>query len=472
MPNPSDNSKIKKRIGHPMFPHIKQQHMAKLYNQLNVHNPERMDDSKKYTKSLGDLPDNASRDQLIMDTGSVPSDAGCAPIYTPSTTPLVVSDTPPALVSSTPVLVTAQPPPPPQKHVFTLCIDGGGMRGIMPAIWLLVLKEEFEKRGIMDPLSQIFDIIGGTSIGAIISLGVGHNIHPTDLIDLFNKNGAKIFSRTFCRMMTNLLPIFKPKYTAENLYDVLHEKFGDLKMKDLQGKVVITSCTRDGKPKIFTNINTSGNQDDPIFAHENDFLIKDVARCTSAAPVFFPPQDMLIKKIKEDGAQKEIVEKTVSYIDGGIWINNPAGVVATMAVTQIHKRVFSPDKIHILSLGTGDSTTTISDMPAFKDIVAIVDITMSSNSRGVDNSLTELFQQNYTRINPPLVESIKLDSANTKALKKLHQLAGCEYLPGKDGKKSWQFDRESPQGKEIYLKISKFVETYCNIKKSEQQLQD
>ena len=51
---------------------------------------------------------------------------------------------------------------------FILSIDGGGIRGIIPAAILVELAKRLE--GL--PLHQAFDMIAGTSTGGIIAAGL------------------------------------------------------------------------------------------------------------------------------------------------------------------------------------------------------------------------------------------------------------------------------------------------------------
>jgi uncharacterized protein len=80
------------------------------------------------------------------------------------------------------------------KSIKVLAIDGGGIRGIIPA----VILSEIQKRLGMD-LYKCFDLISGTSTGGIIALGIGTECHkgqpysPSELLSLYVENGAAIF---------------------------------------------------------------------------------------------------------------------------------------------------------------------------------------------------------------------------------------------------------------------------------------
>jgi len=85
--------------------------------------------------------------------------------------------------------------------VWILSIDGGGIRGLIPAIILDKLEKEVSmKRGKDVRIADIFDMVAGTSTGSIISLGLtvsdnAKNPRPkyqaSDLVKLYNEEGRR-----------------------------------------------------------------------------------------------------------------------------------------------------------------------------------------------------------------------------------------------------------------------------------------
>ena len=69
---------------------------------------------------------------------------------------------------------------------YILAIDGGGMRGIVPAFILKKMNEELKERGILRPLYSYFDLVSGTSTGALIALGL---TSPVDNLGLKKEEG-------------------------------------------------------------------------------------------------------------------------------------------------------------------------------------------------------------------------------------------------------------------------------------------
>ena len=85
-----------------------------------------------------------------------------------------------------------------QNSYKILSIDGGGVRGLLPALWLA----EIEK-GIHRPLSQVFDMVSGVSTGAIIALGLSvcgktstkiPRYSALDIVNLFMEKANNIFT--------------------------------------------------------------------------------------------------------------------------------------------------------------------------------------------------------------------------------------------------------------------------------------
>ena len=85
--------------------------------------------------------------------------------------------------------------------VKILSIDGGGIRGIIPAI---VLAEIERRTG--RPTAQLFDLVAGTSTGGILALGLtipkttGAPLYTArSLAEMYEREGSRIFFRPFLR---------------------------------------------------------------------------------------------------------------------------------------------------------------------------------------------------------------------------------------------------------------------------------
>ncbi|MBK8983022.1 MAG: patatin-like phospholipase family protein [Ignavibacteria bacterium] len=79
-----------------------------------------------------------------------------------------------------------------------LTIDGGGIRGVLPARIL----HEIEKR-TKKPIAELFDLIAGTSTGGILALCLtkpdskgNPRYKALDILKLYEEEGKKIFKKS------------------------------------------------------------------------------------------------------------------------------------------------------------------------------------------------------------------------------------------------------------------------------------
>jgi hypothetical protein len=123
-----------------------------------------------------------------------------------------------------------------------LSIDGGGIKGIIPAKVLVKIEEETGKKA-----AELFDLIIGTSTGGILALGLTKPVRDggdepeygaNDLVGLYKQYGEMIFPRSKWRdvlldrskgtpslfrriIATKLRNIYKKQYPAQILRRLL-----------------------------------------------------------------------------------------------------------------------------------------------------------------------------------------------------------------------------------------------------------
>ncbi len=196
--------------------------------------------------------------------------------------------------------------------VRILSIDGGGIRGIIPA---MVIDRLLGKTLAQDA----FHIITGTSTGGIIASGLAapRPMTPKDILGLYVKDGGSIFkSRTW--------GILKAKYDQHALLEYLGEEFRSTNLSDVnktldKAELLVPSYAiglpgaRPPAPMFFRSWQARGAMLDvgakPV---EYDFRLDGIACATSAAPTFFPPAELF----------NRLNERFV-MIDGGVFANNP-----------------------------------------------------------------------------------------------------------------------------------------------------
>ncbi len=165
--------------------------------------------------------------------------------------------------------------------INVLSIDGGGIRGIIPASILEALEQCIGRE-----LHQVFDLIAGTSTGGIIALGIGTTANggkpyrPEDLVGLYVANGPSIFKKD---LLTPLKSFFGPKYAPDALEKVLSIFFGETELRSALTPLLISSYDLQRQVPFFFKSHRIA--EDPTY----NWKVREIARATSAAPTFFPP---------------------------------------------------------------------------------------------------------------------------------------------------------------------------------------
>jgi patatin-like phospholipase/acyl hydrolase len=299
------------------------------------------------------------------------------------------------------------------KPRIGLSIDGGGIRGVMSAIWLRNLSityQEDQETGINPRLHQVFDYVGGTSIGGIVALSVAADLNPESIVDLFDKHGGKIFSKEGRKKARffDFMGLFGHRYSSHNLETLMKDQFGDQTLEDTKTNILITACTDDGHPWLFKREDTQR------------YKLWEIARSTSAAPTYFESyKPFLLNQKREpifeiDKNTGKKINNHVSLVDGGIWINNPTTLVTASIVRYFNGGNFDPNNIYMLSLGTGDTEAKAIPQSAGKlHAASIIEALMNSHNRGNHMMMTQLLGDHYHRINPKLKQFIDLSDANS-----------------------------------------------------------
>jgi uncharacterized protein len=105
-----------------------------------------------------------------------------------------------------------------------LSIDGGGIKGIIPAMILAEIERRAEKR-----IAEVFDLVAGTSTGGILALGLtkpgqdgGPEYSAKKLIDLYETEGGKIFDRSVWHRLHSV-GCLAEKYPPKGIDEVTHQ---------------------------------------------------------------------------------------------------------------------------------------------------------------------------------------------------------------------------------------------------------
>lgn len=326
------------------------------------------------------------------------------------------------------------------SKIKILSIDGGGIRGIIPGTILQVIEEKIQKKtGNADArLVDHVDFIAGTSTGGIITCGLltPSPEDPTrpkfsveEVVNLYHEHGKDIFYKPFWHKIGGLWGVLDEKFPNTALKKVLESQFGDIQLSQLLKPCLITAYEIKSRRAMFFT------QQSAKKTKAHDFLVKEVAQATSAAPTYF--QAALIKSI---------LGVKYPFIDGGVFANNPSMCAyAETRKMDFHtvKRPTSKD-MYLVSLGTGCVDEELSYQKAknyglAKWIRPLISIMMSGNSETVSYQLKWLFdagsnQDGYFRIEPDLLRaSPSMDDASRKNTDALRE-AGLNYVANHEDK--------------------------------------
>lgn len=263
------------------------------------------------------------------------------------------------------------------KSRRVLSIDGGGIKGVLPAAFLAGIEE-----GLPVPIHEYFDLIVGTSTGGILALGLGLGFRASELLRFYEEMGPKVFGGSALLKWARRLGY--EKYSPEPLRAALIGKFGDRKLGHSHTRLVIPSFNLDtGEVYVYK---TAHHQ---RFQKDYKTAAVEVGMATAAAPTYFPPSRSATG---------------VPLVDGGMWANNPVGFAAVEAIGVLD---WPRDEVRILSLGC-TSVPLNSKLPRLLGTggmfwaTRIVDAFMVAQSSGsVGTAQLLAGHANVHRINPP-----------------------------------------------------------------------
>ena len=320
------------------------------------------------------------------------------------------------------------------KKVTIISIDGGGIRGIIPGTILALIEQKLQER-LSDPEARLVDyvdFVAGTSTGGILGCGmlIPNEDNPkkpkytlAEVVDLYLKNGEGIFSNPFSQKVKTLYGLKDEKYSNLNLKKSLKEYFGDILLSQLIRPCLFTSYDLEKRQaKFFKRSKAIENETD-------DFLVRDLAQATSAAPTYF--ETALIQSKSAE---------SFPLIDGGVFANNPAMCAYAEARKCIFGDIANPTSkdMMMISIGTGSVKKPVPYKKAknfgmVEWIKPLIDIMMSGNSETVSHQLEWLFdagnnREGYIRLEPAIGDA-NADMANaTKKNMEALKRAGVQYV--------------------------------------------
>jgi len=312
-----------------------------------------------------------------------------------------------------------------------LSIDGGGIRGLIPA----VVCQKFEELSGQS-IHELFDLIGGSSTGGILALGLSRPIDgmpAQDLVKFYMQHGGAIFSAP----RDWLTQWFRPKFESSNLQNIAARTFGESKLSEAIVEVLVIAYDIQLRRPIYLRRQSARGDS------SKDYMMRDIVVGTSAAPTIFPPARL----------GKHFV------IDGGIVANNPA------CAAYAHAKNLWPDEdIILVSLGTGNLALPLSPQKAqgwgrIGWIRPLIDSLFDGTSHTAHDFFRLTQTRNYSRFQGGLNELTEsLDSVTDDSLKGLEKI-GTDIADLHEGEILTLIERLKRAGKALAAKITKPAES-------------
>lgn len=224
-----------------------------------------------------------------------------------------------------------------------LSIDGGGIKGALPAGFLAQVEEATGER-IVDQ----FDLIVGTSTGGIIAIGLGSGVPASEILSLFRQDGPVIFGEVYKpgadtgrlsrvaawvrvaaeRKLRGARRLIGPKHNPAALRTALAKVLGKRRLGESLTRLVIPAYDAD-----LRNVCVFKTSHHKRFEVDWKMQAVDVALATAAPPTYFRAHEL------PNGAR---------LFDGGIWASNPVGLAVVEAVGVLD---WNRSALRVLSLG-------------------------------------------------------------------------------------------------------------------------
>ncbi len=318
-----------------------------------------------------------------------------------------------------------------------LTIDGGGMRGLYTAKLLQTLAKRFDQKfHRQEPdIGKAFDLICGTSTGAILACGLATGIPISHIQNLYIEKGPLIFpdqmpDKEFKLYQWAFKYRKKPAAKANVLKNALRDCFQDLTLEQIYQARSIALCipaitATTNQPRVIKTPHIPGKHRD------NNYTLVDTCLASASAPIFFP----LAQR------NSEFDHRNVQcFIDGGLWANNPVliGLIESLIMADKNQ------EIQILSVGTCDKNSVdpckVIDpkwgLADWKVGVKIADMSIGAQSIGYtfmaqffSNLLNDcgrsvkIFRVEENKKSPQQYEIIGLDRADEAAIRTMLSLA-------------------------------------------------
>ena len=269
-----------------------------------------------------------------------------------------------------------------------LAIDGGGIRGLIPARVLAEIERRCGR-----PAGELFDLVAGTSTGAIIACALTRPqpLTAERIARIYLDEGPQIFHRSLLKRITSVEGYLDERYDSDGLLESLRRHLGSTRLAQADPPVLLTVYDLERRRAM-------------LLGARDDMSMVDAAHSSAAAPSYFEPV-----RIGE-----------LTLIDGGVFATNPA----MCAYARL-----DGDPELVVSLGCGEHTRRlpyeqVRDWGRLEWARPALDVVFDGTADAVDIQLESLLGASYVRLQTPLDEaSDDLDDVTPENLAALEREA-------------------------------------------------
>ena len=229
-----------------------------------------------------------------------------------------------------------------------LALDGGGTRGIVSLAFLERIEALLKARsgkGDAFRLADHFDLIGGTSTGAVIAAGLATGRTVSEIKTFYLDLAPRVFRRYW------RVPYLQSLFSDWPVTQILAAELGDMTLDDPRIKTrlaIVTKRVDTGSPWIVSNLPDQPYWDDRadgLRRGNRHYKLAQLVRASTAAPFYFGPQRIAIS-----------ADVAGDFIDGGITPYNSPVIPLLMLATMRRYGLcwpVGPEKLSLVSIGTG-----------------------------------------------------------------------------------------------------------------------
>lgn len=268
-----------------------------------------------------------------------------------------------------------------RKRILT--IDGGGIKGIIPAFICAEIESQSGKK-----MCELFDLMSGGSTGAIICAGLSLGIPAQEIADIYVEHGADMFSKR-TKWFRPWEYITKPKYEKAPVIKRLESTFGN---HTLMSDIKLTKFMADARDIV--------NQKYEFFTswqgrYALDRVV-DVVLYSMSAVYYF--------------GRTEDAKRNTFFSDGAMGIYNSSQLTATIEASKLGW-MDDGNEVSLVSLGCGKhmSLLTYDEVKEWTMLTELYEVYLNKEIPSIaelkDSVIRYLLTDkisNYTRINPEI----------------------------------------------------------------------